>query len=104
MWFYLYLLTTSFHFQHGWTLVNTTMNIDEEHTILTQRVSFHDPWKYAVVYRIPFDRHLVSAVVAGRKKYTDETLLEWYQVDTRDVEERLAMIGYGEFMSMYTEI
>ena len=91
MWFYLYLLTTSFHFQHGWTLVNTTMNVVEEHTLLTQRMEFHDPWKFVAVYRMNFDQHLLSTILAGRKKYIDESL-EWYNIDIQDVEDRLKMV------------
>ena len=98
MWFYLYLITTSIHLQHGWTLVNTTTNFTQAYESLSQTIEFPDPWKFLAVYQIPHPMQsyntLLDRITYNQTVYNDTAAsLEWYRVEPHEVESKLNLWG-----------
>jgi hypothetical protein len=90
MWFYLYLISTAYHFQKGWSLVGLTSNVQSEYTHLCKKVEFPDPWKIVTVYQFPKEMiryPILTLVTQYQPNYIENsTSLHWYGLNLDRVE------------------
>ena len=84
MLFYLYLITTAFHFQNGWSLVGISSDYKLALHQVAQTHHYSDPWKFVHVYQFPANvtRHAVVSIVDWTSvSYFNEQHLDWYVID-----------------------
>jgi len=91
MWFYLYLLTTSFYDQMGFHMWGHTTNMNFSHHKLKHHVSIHHPAiYYNAVYRMPskFIAFPFDKVIQPPNYYMvrDDAGWEWYKISTSHME------------------
>ena len=81
MWFYLYLITTAIHFQHGWTIINITQDMNQTEAYYNDTYPNKHGWTITNAYQ--FDMNYISIlymVTKAKSSYQDnETMLEWYR-------------------------
>ena len=82
MLFYLYLLTTSFHFQNGMSLIGLTTDIDKEYNyFVTKYQDTVDPWKFVAVYNsteLPID--VYEILTENQNYFIDKYNLRWFNI------------------------
>lgn len=90
MWFYLYLISTSFQLQNGWSVVGVTTDVKSEYTLLCEKAQFPDPWKIVTVYQFPpqMVRYpILTLATQNQPNYIDNTTsIHWYGLNLDRIE------------------
>ena len=91
MWFYIYLLTTSFYEQMGFHMWGHTTNVDFSYNLTNQYSFYNNTLYYSGVYQIPtkfitfpFDRIITPPY---HKIVHDQFGLEWYSMSPQTIKD-----------------
>jgi len=92
MWFYLYLITTSYHFQYGLSLIGLSSNYEKDYSWVCQNYQYSDPMKFVIIYQFPekMSHYPILEIVTNNtySKYVD-----WYKVDIDEIEKSFHKFG-----------
>ena len=88
MWFYLYLITTSFHFQYRWSVLCLATDLHRGFYEMNEMYQHEDPWKVVSAYHVtqPEDITAWDILVKDRPMMMDEFDMEWHHIDAMEVE------------------
>ena len=92
MWFYLYLITTSFHYQNGLSLIGLSTNYAKDHMRVCQTYEYSDQLKYIIIYQFP-ENMIVHPILDIVTNNSYDKNVEWYNVDIDEIEFNLHKFG-----------
>jgi len=90
MWFYLYLLSTSFYFQHGWTMFGYVNRPSFNLSTVPVTYNYTEPLKYVSVYQMFPDTPKQVVCDWIKRHYRieyDDYGVEWVRMGPNDYEQ-----------------